>query len=197
MGIFDFVKDAGAKIGIGDGSDNDDDKGNEQSAAAAAAAAKASTDAKAEATRKRIQDRKAQLENAKRMERRADARQARGLERYVSDLGFDVDGLDIRFVDGKAEVSGKVADQETRERVILAIGNTQDVDQVEDDIEITGAAVAESNMHVVVSGDTLSKIAQEHYGDAGKYPVIFEANKPMLSDPDLIYPGQVLRIPAQ
>ena len=45
------------------------------------------------------------------------------------------------------------------------------------------------------SGDTLSKIAREFYGSANKYPVIFEANKPMLSNPDRIYPGQVLRIP--
>ena len=47
------------------------------------------------------------------------------------------------------------------------------------------------------TGDTLSKIAKEMYGDANKYPVIFEANKPMLKDPDKIYPGQVLRIPAE
>lgn len=48
-----------------------------------------------------------------------------------------------------------------------------------------------------VKGDSLSKIAKKYYGDAKKYPVIFEANKPMLKDPDLIYPGQVLRIPPQ
>ena len=50
--------------------------------------------------------------------------------------------------------------------------------------------------HTVASGDTLSAIARKVYGDANKYPVIFEANKPMLSNPDKIYPGQVLRIPA-
>ena len=50
-------------------------------------------------------------------------------------------------------------------------------------------------MYEVKSGDTLSKIAREFYGDAMKYPAIFEANKPLLSDPDKIYPGQVLRIP--
>lgn len=53
-----------------------------------------------------------------------------------------------------------------------------------------------SRTHVVQKGDTLSKIAKEVYGNAGKYTVIFEANKPMLSDPDKIYPGQTLRIPA-
>ena len=52
-----------------------------------------------------------------------------------------------------------------------------------------------AQFHTVESGDTLGKIAKNYYGDAMKYPVIFEANKPMLSHPDKIYPGQVLRIP--
>lgn len=50
-------------------------------------------------------------------------------------------------------------------------------------------------MYTVKSGDSLSKIAQEVYGSANEYNKIFEANKPMLSSPDKIYPGQVLRIP--
>jgi nucleoid-associated protein YgaU len=53
----------------------------------------------------------------------------------------------------------------------------------------------EAQYYTVVSGDNLSKIAKHYYGDANKYPVIFEANKPMLTHPDKIYPGQVLRIP--
>ena len=57
------------------------------------------------------------------------------------------------------------------------------------------APAAESRFHVVVSGDNLSKIAKQYYGDANKYPLIFEANKPMLTHPDKIYPGQALRIP--
>jgi len=57
------------------------------------------------------------------------------------------------------------------------------------------AQQAQSTFHRVKSGDTLGKMAKDLYGDAGKYPVIFEANRPMLSDPDKIYPGQSLRIP--
>ncbi len=53
----------------------------------------------------------------------------------------------------------------------------------------------ESAYREVKSGDTLSKIAKEAYGDANAYMQIFEANKPMLSNPDKIYPGQMLRIP--
>ena len=55
----------------------------------------------------------------------------------------------------------------------------------------------ESKTYTVKPGDTLSKIAKEFYGEANKYNQIFEANKPMLKDPDKIYPGQVLRIPAE
>jgi hypothetical protein len=55
----------------------------------------------------------------------------------------------------------------------------------------------QSRTYTVEKGDTLSAIAKKFYGDSSDYPLIFEANKPMLSDPDKIYPGQVLRIPAQ
>jgi nucleoid-associated protein YgaU len=60
-----------------------------------------------------------------------------------------------------------------------------------------GGGGGASRFYTVKSGDSLSKIAREFYGDAGKYPQIFEANKPMLKDPDKIYPGQTLRIPPE
>ncbi|MGI9595253.1 MAG: peptidoglycan-binding protein LysM [Acidimicrobiales bacterium] len=184
MGLFDFVREAGAKIGIGES------KAEKEAKAEAASAERAAEMAK------RVKDRKARVAKAERMEKLADNKKARGLEDYVKNLGFEVDKLDVRYENGLATVSGKVKDQATREKIILAIGNVQDVGQVSDDIEVTEDS-EESELHVVQRGDTLSAIAKEHYGDAGKYPVIFEANRPMLSDPDLIYPGQVLRIPAQ
>ena len=76
----------------------------------------------------------------------------------------------------------------------LCCGNVDGVAQVNDEMTVAAAAAA-SSFHTVVKGDTLSKIAKTAYGDPMKYPVIFEVNKPMLSDPDKIYPGQVLRIP--
>jgi len=51
-------------------------------------------------------------------------------------------------------------------------------------------------IYTVVSGDALSKIAKEQYGHANSYMKIFDENKPILSHPDKIYPGQSLRIPA-
>lgn len=184
MGLFDFVKEAGAKIGIG------------ESKAEKTAKAEAASAERAAEVAKRVKERKTKAVKAARMERLAENRKAAGLELYVKQLGFAVEDLDIRVDDGKAQVTGKVKDQETREKVILAVGNVEGIGQVEDEIEVADDS-DESDMHVVQSGDTLSAIAKEHYGDAGKYPVIFEANRPMLSDPDMIYPGQVLRIPAQ
>ena len=91
-------------------------------------------------------------------------------------------------------MSGKVDSQAVREKVVLVLGNVEGVAQVDDRLEVANPE-PEATYYTVKPGDSLSKIAKEHYGDAMKYPVIFEANKPMLSDPDKIYPGQNLRIP--
>ena len=58
-------------------------------------------------------------------------------------------------------------------------------------------AAAQPVFHTVKKGENLSAIAKHYLGDAGRYREIFEANRPMLSDPDKIYPGQSLRIPAK
>ena len=75
------------------------------------------------------------------------------------------------------------------------MGNVAEVEKVDEDIKITQDDGSESEMYVVEEGDTLWAIATATLGDGNKYPEIFEANKPMLDDPDKIYPGQVLRIP--
>ena len=116
------------------------------------------------------------------------------VSKRIQDLGLSVDGLKVDVDGDKAVLSGKAASQAEREKAILAAGNTQGVAQVDDQLSVA-AAEPESQYYRVVSGDTLSKIAKQYYGDTSKYPVIFEANQPMLKDPDKIYPGQVLRIP--
>lgn len=122
------------------------------------------------------------------------------IQNYVTKLvrtsQLPVDDLAITVENGTATVFGKCDTQKTRERVRLIVGNVQGVARVDDRMTVEKAE-PESKMYTVKSGDSLSKIAKEMYGDASKYPVIFEANKPMLKDPDKIYPGQVLRIPAQ
>ena len=90
-----------------------------------------------------------------------------------------------------------------RKRIVATIGNVEGVAKVKDLIQVEDKddnEVADNDSiryYEVKSGDTLSGIATQMYGDASKYPQIFKANKPMLSDPDKIYPGQKLVIPAE
>ena len=115
---------------------------------------------------------------------------------YIATQGLNVSGLDVGFeaTTSTVTVAGTVPDQATKEKVLLCCGNVAGVAKVNDMLTVE-APQPESQWHTVVSGDNLSKIAKKFYGDANKYPVIFEANKPMLKHPDKIYPGQVLRIP--
>lgn len=111
------------------------------------------------------------------------------LEKEVADLGIDTKGAEIKVDGDKVVVSGGDMTQEEREKVILAVGNVEGVAAVEADTS------DEPMFHTAEKGDTLWAIAEKTLGSGAKYTAIFEANRPMLSDPDKIYPGQTLRIP--
>jgi len=170
MGMFSFIKEAGEKlIGIG--------KAESASAPAATPAAAAPSSA----------DQTAALSNAA-----GDA-----IATYINSMGLKVEALDVKY-DATSEtvtVSGVAPDQNTREKVVLCCGNVANVTQV-NDLMTVATPEPESQMYTVVKGDNLSKISKHFYDTPNKYPQIFEANKPMLTHPDKIYPGQVLRIPA-
>ena len=142
MGIFDFIKSVGEKLGIGG----------------------------------------------------HDTVTADALKSSVEKLGLPTKDLDIQVNGDTVKVTGSAPSQETKENIVLALGNVTGVAKVDEAIQTPAGAAA--TFYTVQSGDTLSAIAKKHYGDAGKYMAIFEANKPMLSDPNKIYPGQVLRIPS-
>lgn len=165
MGLFSFIKDAGAKVfGVG--------KAETKAKEEAAATAKASAD-----------------------ERHSEETAARKIEETIKDLQLDVENLSVKIDDDMAIVSGKAQNQTTKEKVVLVIGNTNGIASVDDQMSVEHAE-PEAQFHTVIKGETLGKIAKQHYGNAMKYPLIFDANKPMLTDPDKIYPGQVLRIPS-
>lgn len=126
----------------------------------------------------------------------AQAAPADQLKKEAEKHGLDVSGVDVKVDGDKVTVTGKALSQEEAEKIILAMGNTMGVSQIDNQLAVTKEAEA-SNFYTVKKGDTLWKIAEHEYGAAhGKdYNKIFEANKPMLSHPDKIYPGQVLRIP--
>ncbi|WP_417409374.1 peptidoglycan-binding protein LysM [Hoeflea sp.] len=166
MGIFDFIKSAGKKLGIGGDDDAPD----------------------ADAVKKELDSHK---------------------------LGTDK--VDVKVDGDKIVLSGVVEDQSIFEKAIVAVGNTLGISKVEaSELKVvlpeSGLSLGTTDMtelvkastpaktprfHTVEKGDNLWKVAEAAYGKGkgSKYTVIFEANKPMLSDPDKIYPGQVLRIP--
>jgi len=119
---------------------------------------------------------------------------SRALQNELSELGFKVENLGLKVREGDVTVSGRVASQEEREKVVLALGNIHGVATVTDMLEVVNPE-PEAVFYTVKPGDSLSKISKIHYGNAMKYMKIFEANQPLLKDPDKIYPGQVLRIP--
>ena len=158
MGIFSFIKNAGAKVfGIG----------------------KTDAEEAAEALAEK---------------RKAEALAASKMEETAGDLQLQVEKLNIQIEDDAATITGRAYDQATKEKVVLVVGNSNGIATVDDQMTVEHVE-PEAQFHTVVSGDTLGKIAKNFYGNAMKYPEIFEATKPMLSHPDKIYPGQVLRIP--
>ncbi len=116
------------------------------------------------------------------------------LRGVIDSLNIDIENFELDVIEDTVTLYGQVDSQANKEKVILAAGNVAGIATVDDRITVE-VPEPEATFYTVQKGDYLSKIAKEIYGDPMKYPVIFEANKPMLSDPDLIYPGQVLRIP--
>ena len=117
------------------------------------------------------------------------------IKEHVSKVGLGNPNITATVDGEKITLTGDVASQEEKEKIILAAGNIEGVASVDDQITVTGPVVKAAVFVTVVKGDTLSAISKRVYGDANKYNKIFEANKPMLSHPDKIYVGQVLRIP--
>lgn len=113
---------------------------------------------------------------------------AEDLKKEVEDLGLDTSGVEIKVEGDTVKVEGGAVSDEIKEKIILAVGNVEGVASVE-------AEADAATFHTVEKGDTLWAVAKKALGDGNRYNEIFEANKPMLSDPDKIYPGQVLRIP--
>jgi len=128
----------------------------------------------------------------------------------VAKLGLKVQNLDIKIEDGIATVTGLAADRAEASKIVMAIGNNEGIAKVDNKMRVPLSSIQQSSapeagdadadeeavvFYPVAKGDTLSAIAKRLYGNANLYPKIFEANKPMLSHPDKIYPGQVLRVP--
>ncbi len=164
MGLFDFVTDAGSKLGgaVYDMLNDDED------------ITKPTTISP---------------------ERLDEIRKA-NIEKTISEMDIDIESLDVSVSGGKVTLNGSVECQADCEKLVLATGNQHGIGQVDSQINVKNPE-PEATVYTVQSGDTLGKIAQTQLGSANKYMQIFEANQPMLTDPNKIYVGQVLRIPQQ
>lgn len=127
----------------------------------------------------------------------AQAAPADKIKEELKKNGLDSDKVKVEVNGDTVTVTGDVPDQATREKIIVAAGNTFGTAKVDENLTVAGGASKEPKFYTVKKGDNLSKIAEAEYGKghANRYNDIFEANKPMLSHPDKIYPGQKLRIP--
>lgn len=131
--------------------------------------------------------------------------QAQKVKNHVSKYGLDTSGLNFSVADDKVTIGGEAKNWEEKHKIYVAAGNVEGIDGVTDNMTVKAApaqntqstqvAKPQAKYYTVKSGDSLSKISQEMYGNANDYNKIFNANKPMLEDPDKIYPGQVLVIP--
>jgi nucleoid-associated protein YgaU len=119
---------------------------------------------------------------------------------HIGKFGFDTSDIQVKVDDDKVILIGSTDTIENKNKIIVTSGNIEGISSVEDWLVVKHPPAVtppqpEKQFYTVKKGDYLSKIAKEVYGNANKYNLIFEANKPMLKDPNLIYPGQVLVIP--
>lgn len=125
------------------------------------------------------------------------------LKQHIEKDNPGVRNLQIEVKEGVATVKGEADSTAAREKVILMIGNALGIREVmADELTVSSVGTAPETaeaveFYVIEKGDTLSGIAKRFYGDANKYPLIFEANREVIQDPDLIFPGQKIRIPKQ
>ncbi|HHD81891.1 MAG TPA: peptidoglycan-binding protein LysM [Campylobacterales bacterium] len=114
-----------------------------------------------------------------------------------------VDGLVVTVEDGTVTLAGVAQDYPTREKAILIAGNVEGISQVNAEQLVTLEQISEENVreipeeifYTILKGDTLWAIATKFYDDGSKYTHIVDANIEVIKDPDLIYPGQTIRIP--
>ncbi len=120
---------------------------------------------------------------------------AEKIKQEIAAANPGIKNLNVEFKDGKVSLSGDADSAEAMEKAVLMAGNVQGVQEVSADQVKAPPQTGKVDYYVIQKGDTLSGIAKQFLGNAGDYPKIFEANREVIKDPDLIYPGQKIRIP--
>lgn len=126
-----------------------------------------------------------------------DEEAAEKIKKHIEGANPGITGLEVKFSNGVVYLSGQAASGEALQKAVLMAGNVQGVSSVNvDGMKFPPAPVQEKvEYYIIKKGDTLSAIAKQYYGKASAYPRIFEANREVIKDANLIYPGQKIRIP--
>lgn len=125
-------------------------------------------------------------------------KEAEASDRIKAEIEHDnpgIEGLSVSYANGVVSLAGEAASPEALEKAVLMAGNVEGVTEVKVDQLKAPPQTAEVDFYIIEKGDTLSAIAKRFYGNANAYPRIFEANREVIKNPDLIYPGQKIRIP--
>lgn len=117
------------------------------------------------------------------------------IRQHIQEDNPGIDNLEVAFKDGVASLSGKASSADAVEKAVLMAGNVKGVEEVRIDALDAPDVSDGVQYYVIERGDTLSGIAKQFYGNAMDYPKIFEANREVIKNPDLIFPGQKIRIP--
>ena len=117
------------------------------------------------------------------------------IKAHIEEDNPGIENLNVEVKDGVVSLSGKASSAEALEKAVLMAGNVKGVTEVNIDGVEAPAMTEKVEYYEIKSGDTLSAIAKKYLGNAMDYPKIFEANREVIKDPDLIYPGQKIRIP--
>jgi nucleoid-associated protein YgaU len=124
-----------------------------------------------------------------------DEEAAEKIKKHIEESNPGIDGLQVEFKNGVVSISGQATSAEAMEKAVLMAGNVQGVSEVKIDKLQAPPVQAKVEYYIIKKGDTLSAIAKQFYGKANDYPKIFEANREVIKDANLIFPGQKIRIP--
>jgi LysM repeat protein len=124
-----------------------------------------------------------------------DEEAAEKIKKHIEAMNPGITGLGVNFSNGVVSLSGQAASAEAMEKAVLMAGNVQGVTDVKVDALQTPPVKEKVEYYIIKKGDTLSAIAKQFYGKANDYPKIFEANREVIKDANLIFPGQKIRIP--
>ncbi|MFM9089662.1 MAG: peptidoglycan-binding protein LysM [Cyanobium sp.] len=125
---------------------------------------------------------------------RGEADASKKLQKHIEKKNPGISGLQVEVKDDVATISGSAADQAAFEKAVLIAGNVEGVSKVQA-AGVSKPAAAESEFILVKEGDTLWGISERAYGNGARNTEIFAANREVIEDPDLIFPGQKIRIP--